>query len=131
MRKSQKGGLVDEDRNRLADIGFSEEDINYLFEHNPNMAIDFFENAVNPSGNNPFFPEPQTPAQIMVSIRENDAQDFGPDETELDEGVTDNEFSQSYGGRKKRRTKRRRTNKRRTNKRRTNKRRTNKYSSKQ
>jgi hypothetical protein len=132
--RNQKGGLVDTDRARLIQLGFSEQDINYLFEQNPDMMIDFFENSVNPPPNNPFFPSPQTPVAIMAAIRENDAQDFGPvpniEEVDPDEGVTDNEFSQSYGGRKMRRThKRIRTHKRsrmhkksRTHKRRTHRR---------
>ncbi len=120
--RSQKGGLIDADRVRLTELGFSEQDINYLFEQNPDMMIDFFENSVNPPPNNPFFPSPQTPVAIMAAIRENDAQDFGPvpniEEVDPDEGVTDNEFSQSYGGRRMRRTyKRSRTHKRRTHKR--------------
>jgi hypothetical protein len=113
--------LVDADRARLTELGFTEQDINYLFEQNPDMMIEFFENSVNPPPNNPFFPVPQTPAAIMTAIRENDAQDFGPvtniEEVDQDEGVTDNEFSQSYGGRRRRTHKRRRSHKRRTHKR--------------
>ena len=126
--RHQKGGFVDADRARLTELGFSEQDINYLFEQNPDMMIEFFENSVNPPPNNPFFPAPQTPAAIMAAIRENDAQDFEPvpniEEVDPDEGVTDNEFSQSYGGRRRRRTNKRRTHKKiRTHKRRTQRRR--------
>jgi len=101
-KRSQKGGLVDSDRQTLLDLGFTQDDINYIFSRHSNIAIEFFINSVNSVPNSFFYPHPQTPQQIMERLRE--------------EGdYTDAEDSDIDGG--KRKNKRRKTNKRKTNKR--------------
>jgi hypothetical protein len=65
-----RGGLVDTDRQVLAGLGFTEEQINYLFANNPDMMIEFFQNSINPPPGNPFYTEAQTPAQIIQSLVE-------------------------------------------------------------
>lgn len=70
-RRSQKGGrLVDADKDTLRQLGFTENDIKYIFGHYDNMHIDFFINAVNSVPGSHWYSAPQTPQQIMERLRE-------------------------------------------------------------
>ena len=69
--RKMKGGVVEDDRRTLKDLGFTNRNINYLFAHNPDMPIEFFQNSRNPPPNNRFYTEEQTPRQIMAEIRNN------------------------------------------------------------
>ena len=69
--RQMRGGLVETDRQILTGLGFSQEQITYLFAHNPDMQIDFIQNSINPPPNNPFFIEAQTPQQFMTDIMAN------------------------------------------------------------
>jgi len=74
--RKMRGGLVETDRQVLTGLGFTDEQINYLFANNPDMMIEFFQNSINPpldaSGNpsNHFFTEAQTPDQIIHSLQQ-------------------------------------------------------------
>jgi hypothetical protein len=63
-----RGGLVETDRQVLTGLGFTDEQINYLFANNPDMMIEFFQNSINPPPGNPFYTEAQTPDQIIQSL---------------------------------------------------------------
>jgi hypothetical protein len=106
-QRAQKGGLVDGDRQTLLGLGFTEDDINYIFARHKNMPIEFFINSVNGIPGNQFYPHPQTPQEIMERLRD-EGDDTDPEYSDTDNSVMD-------GG--KRRYKRRTTNKRKTNKR--------------
>jgi hypothetical protein len=72
-----RGGLVETDRQTLTNLGFTDVQINYLIENNPDMMIEFVQNSINPpldaSGtpSNQFFTEAQTPQQFMADIMAN------------------------------------------------------------
>jgi hypothetical protein len=102
-KRIQKGGLINTDKQTLRDLGFTENDINYIFGRHKNMQIEFFINSVNGIPGNEFYPHPQTPQEIMERLRdEGDYTDEDIDNSDMDGG--------------KRRYKRRTTNKRKTKK---------------
>jgi|688.fasta_scaffold1441992_1 hypothetical protein len=102
-KRIQKGGLINTDKQTLRDLGFTENDINYIFGRHKNMQIEFFINSVNGIPGNEFYPHPQTPQEIMERLRdEGDYTDEDTDNSDMDGG--------------KRRYKRRTTNKRKTKK---------------
>ena len=75
--RKMRGGVAETDRQILAGLGFTEQNINYLIANNPDMLIEFVQNSINPpldaSGNpsNRFFTEAQTPAQFMADMMAN------------------------------------------------------------
>jgi len=70
--RKMKGGLAENDRQALLGLGFTEQQVNYLFDEHPDMDIAFFENSVNGIPGNQFFPQPQTPDAIIANLQEND-----------------------------------------------------------
>jgi hypothetical protein len=103
-KRIQKGGLINTDKQTLRDLGFTENDINYIFGRHKNMPIEFFINSVNGIPGNQFYPHPQTSQEIMERLR--------------DEGdYTDEEYSSmSDMGEGIHKHKKRQTNKRKTKK---------------
>jgi len=69
--RKMRGGVAETDRQALTNLGFTEQNINYLIANNPNMLLEFVQNSINPPPNNPFFTESQTPAQFMTDIMAN------------------------------------------------------------
>jgi hypothetical protein len=69
-KRIQKGGLINTDKQTLRDLGFTENDINYIFGRHKNMQIEFFINSVNGIPGNEFYPHPQTPQEIMERLRD-------------------------------------------------------------
>lgn len=82
-RASRKmiGGLVENDRDILQGLGFTQEQIDYLFQQHPDMMVEFFQNSINPPPNNPFFSEQQTPEQIITALQAIDDDIDNADET--------------------------------------------------
>lgn len=70
-----RGGLAETDRQILSGLGFKPDDIEYLFENNPNMSVEVFINAIRPSKEHPSYKQlirlKQTAAEVMASIRAN------------------------------------------------------------
>ncbi len=77
-KRTQKGGLVNNDKQILRDLGFTENDINYIFGRHRNMQIDFFFNSVNGIPGSQFYPHPKAPSQVMRELR--DEGDFTDEE---------------------------------------------------
>jgi hypothetical protein len=73
--KKMRGGLAETDRQILTGLGFKPDDIEYLFENNPNMSVEVFINAIRPSKEHPSYKQlirlKQTAAEVMASIRAN------------------------------------------------------------
>ena len=79
--KKMRGGLVENDRDILQGLGFTQEQIDYLFQQHPDMMVEFFQNSINPPPNNPFFSEQQTPEQIITALQAIDDDIDNVDET--------------------------------------------------
>ena len=60
------------DRNELSELGFNENQIEYLLAFHDDMDIQFFRNSIRGVPNSPFFSQPKTPAEIIRRLREND-----------------------------------------------------------
>jgi len=69
--RKMRGGVGEEDKQALLDLGFKPEDIDYLFQHNPNMSVEIFRNAIDPPTSSPFYNEKQTAEEMMAGIRKN------------------------------------------------------------
>lgn len=69
--RKMRGGVGEEDRQELLDLGFKPEDIDYLFQHNPRMSVEIFRNAIDPPTSSPFYNEKQTAEEMMEGIRKN------------------------------------------------------------
>lgn len=104
-RKKMYGGLVDTDRQVLVNLGFTDQDINYLYNNHGDMDILFFQNSVNGVPGNMFYENPQTPAQIMEGLRNINDEVLQADGAFSESGYTTSETIGSQGGKK--RTKRR------------------------
>jgi hypothetical protein len=128
--RKMRGGVGEDDRQALLDLGFTEADINYLLQNNPRMSVEIFRNAINPPTSSPFYNEKQTAEEMMESIRKNnesinesEAFETPPkpskrprirtmseeNDYEPDNSGTPNNLSGSFGG--KRKSKRRTSNK--------------------
>ena len=69
--RKMRGGVGEEDKQSLLELGFKPEDIDYLFQHNPNMSVEIFRNAIDPPTSSPFYNEKQTAEEMMEGIRKN------------------------------------------------------------
>lgn len=81
-RASRKmhGGVSQDDAQFLNNNGFNEEQIEYLITQHPDMDIAFIQLSL--AGNNPpFFPEAQTPDQIIAALQAIDADIDNADES--------------------------------------------------
>lgn len=121
--RKMRGGFGEDDRQALLDLGFTEADIGYLFQHNPRMSVEIFRNAIDPPTSSPFYNEKQTAQEIMATIRaDNDLEIYSTptkrpristmsEENDYvpDISGTPNNLSGSFGG--KRKSKRRTSNK--------------------
>ncbi len=75
------GGVGEEDVNTLQQLGFNDVQIQYLLNNHPNMDVVFLQNSVNGVPGNMFFPEPQTPVQIIQTLQAIDADIDNVDES--------------------------------------------------
>jgi len=69
--RKMRGGVGEDDRQALLDLGFTEADINYLLQNNPRMSVEIFRNAIDPPTSSPFYNEKQTAEEMMEGIRKN------------------------------------------------------------
>jgi len=69
--RKMRGGVGEEDRQALLDLGFTEADINYLLQNNPRMSVEIFRNDIDPPTSSPFYNEKQTAKEMMEGIRKN------------------------------------------------------------
>jgi len=81
VSRKMKGGLVETDRNILLGLGFTQQQVDYLFAEHPDIMIEFFQNSVNGVPGNQFFPEAQTPDQIIAALQAIDADIDNADES--------------------------------------------------
>ena len=102
----QKGGITNNDIQTLLNLGFSQDDIQYLIQNNGDIDVTYFQNAVNSVPNNPFFSQPRSPQQIMDDLRNINAINYEQPvslDNNLEEGNTDSEYSSlGFGGKNKR-----------------------------
>ncbi len=120
--RKMRGGVGEDDRQALLELGFKPEDIDYLLQNNPNMSVEIFRNAIDPPTSSPFYNEKQTAQEIMASIRkdnetinESEAFETPPkpskrarlstmfeeNDYEPDISGTPNNLSRSFGGKRK------------------------------
>lgn len=71
--RKMRGGVGQEDVAILQQLGFNEENIEYLLQTHPDMDIVFLQNSINGVPNSIFFPNPQTPDQIITALQSIDA----------------------------------------------------------
>ena len=76
-----RGGVGEEDVNTLQQLGFNDVQIQYLLQNHPDMDIVFLQNSINGVPDNMFFPEPQTPVQIIQTLQAIDADIDNVDES--------------------------------------------------
>ena len=69
--RKMRGGVGEDDRQALLELGFKPEDIDYLLQNNPNMSVEIFRNAIDPPTSSLFYNEKQTAEEIMEGIRKN------------------------------------------------------------
>ncbi len=68
-----RGGVGQENIGTLQQLGFNQEQIDYLLETHPDMDVVFLQNSVNGVPNSIFFPNPQNPDQIITALQAIDA----------------------------------------------------------
>lgn len=100
------GGVGQNDVHILQQLGFNNEQINYLITQHPDMDILFLQNSVNGVPGNLFFENPKTPDQIIQELQDND-DDINNQNNNMNNG--NNPMNNPVGGK-------RRSNKRKTRK---------------
>ena len=86
QRQIQRGGYSDAEKDELRTLEFTEEQINYLINHEQPIDINLIRLSI--AGNTPFFNVPKTPMQIIAELKNVDANDYS-------EGNTTGENSQN------------------------------------
>lgn len=116
--RKMRGGVGEDDRQALLDLGFTEADINYLLQNNPRMSVEIFRNAINPPTSSPFYNEKQTAEEMMEGIRKNNESIYESEAFETppkpskrprfeenvyepDISTTPTNLSRSFGGKRK------------------------------